>query len=197
MGLVYDYDEILSDDNLDRIRADIVATLKKHKPRRASADKSIKAALAKLEAKIRKGTERLLLIDDDSAQDASLLLAGWRKERASLKTQLDVAGRSDGVSALKPEQQADRNINALLALREGLKSADPARLRYVFRELFTEIRLWWKIRQPSLASTGKRTRNRFIEGKSPHELAARTRRAHQDNVEAVQVSTARAKTSGG
>ena len=157
-------EQILTDDNLDRIRANSIAEAKKRKPRRSTAAKSIKVALAKLEAKIKKGTERLLLVDDDAAQDASLLLAEWREERASLREQLAATGHSDGVKPLKPEQQAERVIMALLALREGLDSADPARLRYVFREIFTEIRLWWTVRDPSQQSTGKRTRYRFTEG---------------------------------
>ena len=77
-------DQILSDTNLERQRADILAEAKKRKPRRSTAAKAIKGSLAKLQAKIKKGMERLLLIDDDAAQDASLLLTEWREERASL-----------------------------------------------------------------------------------------------------------------
>jgi len=157
-------DQILSDANLERQRADIIAVAKKRKPRRSTAAKSIKVALAKLEANIKKGTERLLLIDDDAAQDASLLLTEWREERASLKSRLDAAGHSEGVRPLTPEEKAARVFDAGMALRKNLKKADPARLRYVFGEMFSEVRLWWVRRVPGRQSTGKQKRYRFSEG---------------------------------
>ncbi|MCH8045533.1 MAG: hypothetical protein IID44_17625, partial [Planctomycetes bacterium] len=115
---------------------------------------------------------RLLLIDDDAAQDASLLLTEWREERTSLKAQLDAAGHSEGVRPLTPEAQADLIIGALLALRENLKKADPARLRYVFGELFSEVSLWWVRRVPGRNSTGKQ--NRYLFSKGLAILNART-----------------------
>ena len=38
---------------------------------------------------------------------------------------------------------------------------DPARLRYVFGQIFSEVRLWWTPRTPGRRSSGKVQRYRF------------------------------------
>ena len=157
-------EQILSDDHLERLRAEILATAKKRQPTRSTEAKSIKAKLAKLEAKIRKGTERLLLIDDDHAPDASRMLDEWREARVSLKSQLSGKGNGGDVRPLTPEAKAARAIDKLLALRKGIDKADCARLRYVFGKVFSEVRLLWEVRAPTKKSRGRQKRYRFSKG---------------------------------
>ena len=85
---------------------------------------------------------------------------------------LDAAGHSEGVRPLTPEEKAARVFDAGMALRKNLKKADPARLRYVFGEVFSEVRLWWVRRVPGRNSTGKQ--NRYLFSKGLAILNART-----------------------
>jgi aspartyl-tRNA synthetase len=50
--------------------------------------KTLRQQLSELEKKISKGTERLLLLDEENLADATVLLNQWRQQRAELEIEI-------------------------------------------------------------------------------------------------------------
>ncbi|QEL15904.1 recombinase family protein [Limnoglobus roseus] len=121
--------------------------------------KELATKLADLDAKIKRGAERLLSVDDDLFEACKDQLTRWKDERAALKAELDAAGLAQA-----GERDAGRTAEAVRRsvahLADVLQTASRADLRLLFAELIDRIDLNFAVADP----TAKRKSSRFVGG---------------------------------
>ena len=86
----------------------------------------MKKRIARLDAKLKRGAENLLLADSESFADASKILAQWRKEREMVANELEVIVED---SPITPDELVARTMARLDNLQEELQNVDPAYVR--------------------------------------------------------------------
>jgi site-specific DNA recombinase len=135
---------LLTPDNMDRLEEAVARQLEAGAERDPTQQKRLVKAIADLlDAKIKKGTENLLLAERDEMPAMRRLLQEWRDQRQSLQADLDALETPQ--LATKAEQP--RTIKAALAecerLNEGLESDDPGIVREVLAATVDRIDLWF------------------------------------------------------
>ena len=134
-------EKLLADDAIDRIKRAIHRRAKGKAGFKGQA-KSLKAKIDALDRKVAKGTENMLLADQEHIPDLSRMLAEWKQERDRLQSRLETAAsRPDG---REPQEAAQRAIAELTRLRDHLKTGDPMKVRAVVKSMVEEVRLWWE-----------------------------------------------------
>jgi hypothetical protein len=132
---------ILDLSDLEKRIKDAVARRLSQQSRTTSDVEAMRHRLASLDKKIAKGTERLLLLDDDNLSDAKELLNQWRRERSEVANAIAI---SQPAETMTQAQEVAKVMSELAKLRETFQQADPAKLRAALAVAIKCIKLYWK-----------------------------------------------------
>lgn len=123
----------------ERIRRSVTEQLASRNGSQDEA-KSLQRQLNAIEKKIAKGSERLLLVDDDNLTDAMDVLSAWRIEREELKEKIAAC---NGTAILTPEQEIERIVQQINVLRETFQKAEPGKMQAALASVIKDIQLYW------------------------------------------------------
>ena len=135
--------KLLSPAAIKSLRAELGEQIKRQaKPRSAVDTKRLNSAIKKLDAKISRGAENLLLADPDNFATMQAMLNGWRRERDELAGKLPGQGTTTRTSDAK--QLIDAAIAELYRLRERLADADKLTVRDAIKKTIDNVHIWWE-----------------------------------------------------
>ena len=101
------------------------------------------ADLAKLDRKIERGVENLLLADPADVPQAQQLLSKWRGQRAALQAAAEAQAAKPGHDSGSIEEAVQQAIAQLERLGQRIGHADPGVAREAFKALFRSVTLLW------------------------------------------------------
>lgn len=130
--------DVLNRPNIAAEIRKVIEARAKAATRAKGTTESIKSRLRELDLKIDKATENLALADKADIPGLTKLLARWRNQRKPLEAKLTSAG---GGSVAK---QVKRAMQTLSALKSELETADPMRLRSLYKTILESVTVFWE-----------------------------------------------------
>lgn len=134
---------LLTPDNMGRLEEAIAKQLEVEVERDPAQQKRLAKAISELDAKLKKGTENLLLAERDEMPAMRRLIAEWRDQRQALQSDLDAIATPHHVSATEQKRMIKAALAECDRLSEGLESDDPGIVREVLATTVDRIELWF------------------------------------------------------
>jgi DNA invertase Pin-like site-specific DNA recombinase len=149
--------EYLNPDKLHRLRLEIRRRAEAARAADPDAPRRLRARVAELEAKVRKGEGNLALVDRDLLPGVAAAVRELKEKLAGARA--DLAAAEAPLDTTSLDEQVERAERQLWRLREAVASADPKLLREALRGVLSRVELRWVC-----GTTGLRQRCKFSRG---------------------------------